>query len=106
MYRQRDFDLVLVSTDMADKQRDVLKIIRSEHASNRNLIFSSGDTQTLRAAFDPGWQSGTPYTVLISPEGRILFEKQGELDILKLRRTILANMPGDYVGFQRYWAAN
>jgi len=105
MYRQRDFDLVLVSTDRPDKSGDVLKIIRGEHASNRNLIFSSGDTPALRAAFSPAWQSGTPYTVLISPDGRILFEKLGELDILKLRRTILANMPGDYSGFQQYWVA-
>jgi peroxiredoxin len=105
MYRQRDFDLVLVSIDMADKQDDVMKIISNEHASNRNLVSPSGDTPALRALFDPGWHGGVPYTVLISPDGRILFGKHGELDILDLRRTILANMPGDYSGFRKYWIA-
>jgi peroxiredoxin len=103
MYRQRDFDLVLVSTDARDRQADVMRIIRGEHASNRNLIVSSGDTAALRATFDPAWEAGAPYTVLLSPDGRILFEKRGELDMLKLRRTILANMPGEYAGFQKYW---
>jgi peroxiredoxin len=103
MYRQRDFDLVLVSTNTPDKQGDVLRIIRSEHAAHRNLIFSPGDGSVLQAIFGAARQSSAPYTVLISADGRIVFEKQGGLDFLHLRRTILANMPGDYVGFQKYW---
>ena len=103
MYRQRDFDLILVSTNTPDKQGDVLRIIRGKHAAHRNLIFSPGDGSVLQAVFGAAWQSSAPYTVLISADGRIVFEKQGDVDFLHLRRTILANMPGDYVGFQKYW---
>ena len=105
MYRQREFDLVLVSSNGPDERAKVMNIIRSEHASNRNLIFSSSDSSALRAAFNPASQSGVPYTALISAHGKILFEKQGALDMLTLRRTILANMPGDYAGFRKYWQA-
>jgi hypothetical protein len=46
-----------------------------------------------------------PYTVLIAPNGKIVYQRQGDIDFLELRRTILANMPGDYIGFQKYWTA-
>jgi peroxiredoxin len=104
MYRGRDFDLVPVSVNMPDEKDAVLNLLRKQHASTRNLLFGSDDTQAWQAAFDEQWQSGVPYTVLISPGGKIVFEKEGEVDILALRRLILANMPGgDYVGFREYW---
>jgi peroxiredoxin len=106
MYRQRDFEFVSVSANMPDERNDVMKMLHKVHASTRNLLFASEDTEALQTAFDPSWQAGVPYTVLISPDGKILFSQQGELDILKLRRTILANMPGDYAGFRKYWAVN
>ncbi len=105
MYRARDFDFVAVSANMPDEKNGVMKMLQKQHASNRNLIFATDDTSALQSAFDPEWQSGVPYTVLISPRGKILYQQQGELDILQLRRTILANMPGDYDGFRKYWAA-
>jgi thiol-disulfide isomerase/thioredoxin len=106
MYRQREFEFVSVSANMPDEKNDVMKMLRKVHASTRNFLFASDDTSALQAAFDPSWQAGVPYTVLISPDGKILFAQQGELDILKLRRTILANMPGDYAGFRKYWTVN
>jgi hypothetical protein len=33
----------------------------------------------------------------------VLYKNLGSVDILELRRTILANMPSDYIGFNRYW---
>ena len=103
MYRVRDFDLVTVSTNMPDEKAGVLKMLEKQHASSRNLLFGSDDTYALQAAFDPRWKAGVPYTVLIAPGGRILYERQGDIDFLELRRTILANMPADYIGFQKYW---
>jgi peroxiredoxin len=103
MYRVRDFDLVTVSTNMPDEKAGVLKMLEKQHASSRNLLFGSDDTYALQAAFDPKWKAGVPYTVLIAPGGKVLYERQGDIDFLELRRTILANMPADYIGFQKYW---
>jgi hypothetical protein len=41
---------------------------------------------------------------MCGPDGKVLYPKQGSLDILELRGTILANLPFDYEGFNRYWA--
>ncbi len=106
MYRQRDFDFVTVSANMPDEKVAVMKKLNELHASNRNLLFGSTDTDAMQNAFDPKWQSGVPYTVVLGPDGKMLYQEQGELNILKLRRTILANLPDQsYVGHREYWAA-
>ena len=104
MYSVRDFDLVTVSANMPDEKDSVMRVLQKMHATSRNLLFDSNDTAALQAAFDPTWESAVPYTVLISPDGQVLYKKQGSLDILELRRTILANLPSDYEGFNRYWS--
>jgi thiol-disulfide isomerase/thioredoxin len=105
MYRLRDFDFVTVATNMPDEKAGVLKMLNKQHASSRNLLFASDDTYAMQAAFDPKWESGVPFTVLISPDGKVLYQEQGEVDVLKLRRIILANLPDpDYIGHRAYWA--
>jgi len=105
MYRHRDFDMVTVSANMPDEKDGVLKALNRLHASSRNLIFGSTDTDAMQSAFEPAWQAGVPYTVVLSPDGQIIYQEQGELDILKMRRTILANLPDpDYKGHRAYWA--
>ncbi|MGI9071665.1 MAG: redoxin family protein [Bryobacteraceae bacterium] len=105
MYRLRDFDFVTVATNMPDEKAGVLKMLNKQHASSRNLMFASDDTYAMQAAFDPKWESGVPFTVLISPDGKVLYQEQGEVDVLKLRRIILANLPDpDYIGHRAYWA--
>jgi len=103
MYRVRDFEFVTVSTNMPDEEASVMKMLEKQHASSRNLLFGSDDTYALQAAFNPKWTSAVPYTVLISPSGAIVYERQGDVDFLELRRTILANLPAGYIGFQKYW---
>lgn len=105
MYRGRDFDLVTVATNLPDERPGVIKALEKLHASSRNLQFASDDTYAMQAAFDPKWESGVPYTVVIAPGGRILYEQHGEVDILELRRVILGNLPDpDYIGHRAYWA--
>ena len=103
MYSVRDLELVTVAADMPDEKSSVLRVLEKMHATSRNLLFASDDTATLQAAFDPKWQSAVPYTVLIDPRGKVLYQKQGSVDILELRRTILASLPSDYEGFNQYW---
>lgn len=105
MYRLRDFDMVMVSANMPDEKEGVMKLLNREHASGRNLLFGSTDTYAMQAAFDPKWDSGVPYTVLLAPGGKVLYRETGQVDILKLRRVILGNLPDpDYKGHRAYWA--
>jgi peroxiredoxin len=103
MYGVRDVELVTVAANMPDEKNSVLRVLEKMHATSRNLLFASDDTASLQAAFDPKWESAVPYTVLISPDGKVLYQKQGSVDILELRRTILASLPSDYEGFNKYW---
>jgi peroxiredoxin len=107
MFRRRDFDFVTVSTNLPDEKPGVLKVLEKQHASTRNLQFASDDTYAMQAAFDAKWESGVPFTMVIAPDGKVLYKKEGEVDILQLRRVILANLPDpDYIGHRAYWAAN
>jgi len=66
-------------------------------------LFQAGDAEA-RRAFDPAWDSTVPYTALLTPDGRMVYGKPGIVDMLELRRTILANFDWEYDGFSRYWS--
>ena len=106
MYSGRDFSLVTVSANMPDEKASVLRFLQKHHATSKNLLFSSDDTASLQTAFDPKWDSAVPYTILLSGDGKVLYKKLGPVDMLELRRTILANLPSDYAGFNKYWNEN
>jgi peroxiredoxin len=106
MYSGRDFSLVTVSANMPDEKASVLRFLQKHHATSKNLLFSSDDTASLQTAFDPKWDSAVPYTILLSGDGKVLYKKLGPVDMLELRRTILANLPSDYAGFNKYWKEN
>src|SRR5262249_56011188 len=99
MYQVREFDLVTVAANMPDEKPGVMRMLEKKHATSRNLLFASDDTAALQAAFDPAWQSAVPYTVLLDARGNVLYKSLGTVDMLQLRRTILANLPSDYQGF-------
>lgn len=105
MYKNRDLELITVAANMPDEKTSVVKMLDRKHATSRNLLFASNDTAALQAAFDPTWESAVPYTVLIDIDGKVLYKNLGTVDILELRRTILANLPSDYIGFNEYWRA-
>ena len=106
MYRGRGFAMTTVSSNEPEEKADVLKFLVKMHASTNNLLFATTDTYALQAAFDPAMGAGVPFTVLIAPNGDILFQQQGDLDMMEMRRAILANLPDDaaHAGAQKYWA--
>lgn len=58
----------------------------------------------MQGAFDAKWESGVPFTMVIAPGGKTIYQKEGEVDILELRRVILGNLPDPgYIGHRAYW---
>jgi thiol-disulfide isomerase/thioredoxin len=92
MYRHRDFELVMVSLNRPDEEKPVLDFLKQKQASNRNLIFASADREKLINAFDPDWSGAVPYTVIINPEGKIIYRETGSIDSLALKRAIVKAM--------------
>jgi len=103
MYSTREFTMVTVSGNGPDERAGVLEFLQKQHATTRNLLFASTDTYALQAAFDTKWEAALPYTILIAEDGKVLYRREGEVDLLELRRTILANLHTDYSGFREYW---
>jgi peroxiredoxin len=106
MYGARDYSVVTISANMPDEKAGVLRFLQKQHATSRNYLFSSQDTAALQTAFDPKWDSAVPYTILLSADGKVLYKQLGSADMLELKRTILANLPSDYKGFNQYWKSN
>lgn len=107
MYRLRSFDFVTVSTNPPSDQPAVLAFLKKQYASSPNKQFATADTSSLQAAWGARWKPGSSFTMVIAPDGKVLFQKEGKLDILEMRRVILANMPDTraYFGQQAYWQA-
>jgi thiol-disulfide isomerase/thioredoxin len=104
MYGHRAFDLVTVSINYPDEQAGVLKVLNEEHATSTNHILSSTDIYPQLAAFDPDWSAAVPYTLLIRPDGEVVYKRQGTVDPLQLKRLIISNLADDdYHGHQAYW---
>src|SRR4029079_5360911 len=86
MYRHRDFELVTVSVNRPDEEKSVLAFLKKQQASNTNLLFASPERDQLINAFDPDWPGVVPYTVLLSPEGKVLYREVGSIDPLAVKR--------------------
>lgn len=106
MYGDKEFSLVTISANMPDEQPSVLRFLQKKHATSKNYLFDSQDTAALQTAFDPKWDSAVPYTILLSGDGKVLYKQLGSADMLELKRIILANLPSDYIGFNKYWQGN
>jgi peroxiredoxin len=106
MYRKRPFEVVTVSINYPDEEKGVRRFLDSQHASTRNLLFGTMDPYELMSAFDADWDGSVPYSMVIAPDGQVLYKGKGKLDMLKTRRLILASFPDDdYIGQNAYWNA-
>jgi len=89
IYRIRDFEMTTVSVNDPDEQTKVLAFLKKQEASNKNLLFASTDRDKLINSFDPQWQGGVPFTVLIDDKGKVVYREDGSLDILAIKRAIV-----------------
>ncbi len=105
MYRLRRYAFTTVSVEHPSKSDTVLKYLQEIHASNPNLQFATTDAKSLQSAFGEQWNLNQPFTVVIGMDGRIIYQKEGKLDILEMRRAVLKNMPDDSAlpGQLAYW---
>jgi peroxiredoxin len=106
MYKPRGLEFVAVSVNDPEEKPGVLEFLRTHKATHRNLLFATSDVYGLQAAFDPKMPAPVPFTILLAPNGDVMYQELGELDVKKLRRAILANLPEDpkFPGHNAYWS--
>ncbi|ASB48681.1 redoxin family protein [Alkalitalea saponilacus] len=88
-YRNRRFEMVMISADSPDKKDDALRILRNNHMAVSNFIFNDTKRDDLIYAIDPDWRGAIPYTLLIEPGGNIIYKHQGVINDLELKRIIV-----------------
>ena len=54
-----------------------------------NYIFNIDDKYRLIDAIDPKWQGALPYTLLVEPGGKIVWSKEGPVDVQALKTAIV-----------------
>ncbi len=91
MYYNRAFEFVSISADKPEKYDAVLNFLKNKYSAVQNYIYDNDNKYELIEAIDPEWNGALPYTLLIEPEGNIVYSKQGVVDLLELKRAIIEN---------------
>ncbi|MES2646357.1 MAG: redoxin domain-containing protein [Bacteroidota bacterium] len=91
MYRKRDFEFISISADDPVKKEKVEKYLKKVQASNTNYLIDNDDKYKLIEAIDPKWQGALPYTILVEPGGKIVYAKQGRIDVAEMKKMIVDN---------------
>lgn len=89
MYKDRDFEFVSLSADKPSKEDKVLEFLKSRNSGVKNYLFDNEDKYALIEAIDPEWNGALPYTLLIEPNGNIIWTHQGEVDFHELKKVIV-----------------
>ncbi len=108
-YQRRPFDLITISTD-AKKDADAVKAflvkehlptspqsvkaMKKEGRTTNNYHYQSDDLDALANALDPKWTGPMPHTVVIAPNGKILYRHTGAFDPVELRAEIVKAIEG------------
>ncbi len=92
MYSHREFEFISVSLNRPDEEKRILAFLKKKQAANQNFLFASPKREPLINAFNPEWQGVAPYTVLINPEGEIVYSEVGTIDPTALKLKIVSEL--------------
>lgn len=91
-YSGRDFEVVTVAAQFPDEEKQVLAFLKKQHASNPNYLFGDNDKYALMEAFDKKWEGALPFTMLLDPKGKVLYQKQGSVNVLAVKALIVKSL--------------
>ncbi len=80
MYRDRGFEFVSISADEPENKDKALKFLHRKEASGPNYIFTGDSKYKLIEAVDPKWEGALPYTILVEPNGKVVYAHEGIID--------------------------
>lgn len=110
-FGMRNFELITISLDQPDEltkvqsfiskqglgtPKRIQKSLKREGRKTNNYIYT-GTPEALANALDPDWPGPIPYSVLINPQGKIIWQHSGAVDGQELRNFILNELGRFYV---------
>ncbi len=96
MYRNRDFEFVTITADPPERREQALAFLNKQHASMQNYIFNEDDPYKLADALGFEWQGALPYTAVIAPGGKVVFQQMGPVDPFELKKAIVEQVSRYY----------
>ena len=103
-FQNRNFDFISISMDPKEDKAKAQKFLQSRNAAlsertrksmesegrtSNNYIWMGENADKLAEAIYPNWTGALPLTVIVSPEGNILWSHSDEIDVVQLRTEIL-----------------
>jgi peroxiredoxin len=88
MYRRRNFEMVTISLDEPAKKADALKVLQEKKVAVTNYISTIDKKDAFADLLDKQWQGPLPYTLIVAPDGKIIYRKMGAIEPLEVKRTI------------------
>lgn len=91
-YRHRGFEAVFVNLN-DPRERDTVKaFLQKHHASTRNYIATELDGEKLLAAIDKDWQGEIPLSLLVAPDGKVVYRQLGMIDPVEVKKAIVGHL--------------
>ncbi len=103
-FQNRPVELITVSTDPIVARMKVLKFLKEQQAAlsprtaksvakegrkSNNYVYTGQNLDKLAEAIDTEWNGALPHSVLLAPNGKIIWRHTGQIDAIKLRRAIV-----------------
>jgi peroxiredoxin len=106
-FDMRDFQFISISMD---EPKDVAKVksfleqrgaglsgrgktaLKADGRPTNSYVFSGGEMADLMKVLDPDWPGGVPHTILVAPDGKIIWRSSGPLDGEELRAKVVEYM--------------
>jgi peroxiredoxin len=89
MYRKRNFQMVTISIDEPEQKEAALKVLKENHLSATNYIWTGASKDKLGDLLDKEWRGPTPYTMLVAPGGKIIYRKSDSIEPIEVRKAIV-----------------
>lgn len=92
IYGARKFEFISLSADGLKKKDSVLEFLNSKHAALSNYLYSGSDKYALIEAVNRNWSGALPFTMLIAPDGEVVYTHEGAVDMVELRKAIVQKL--------------
>lgn len=103
-FSMRPFDLITISVDHPGQGKQVQALLQGMNAgvpkrthpalkkegrTTNHYLYAETDWQPLMQSLDPKWPGGVPHTILLAPDGRVIWRHSGELQEQELLEQIV-----------------
>jgi thiol-disulfide isomerase/thioredoxin len=88
LYRDRGLEFVSISADDIARKDKALAFLMGKQASGPNYLYTGDDKYKMIEAVDPKWDGALPYTMLVDPDGKVVYRHHGAIDMEELKKAI------------------